>query len=95
MDAHEEYLRRRRKALRIIAAVFAAVVLLVFGAIAASVAMPECSGADPRPIEEIYRIEAPTDTIAPDSTRRQRSGKKQPAPRPERSPLDEAVPSGN
>lgn len=94
MDAHEEYLRRRRKAWRLALAALAAV-LLILGGIVASVALPDCNGADSRPIEEIYRIEVPTDTIAPDSTRRPRSGKKQPAQRPARSPLDEAVPSGN
>lgn len=96
MDAHEEYLRRRRKALRIIAAIFAAV-LTVACAVTASIALPDCRGADPRPIEEIYRIEAPTDTIAADSTHSRRSDKKQqkeqPAQGPVRSPLDEAVPS--
>lgn len=95
MDAHEEYLRRRRKALRIIAAVFGAI-LIVACAVTASIALPDCRGADSRPIEEIYRIETPTDTIAADSTHSlsgKTQQKEQPAPGPVRSPLDEAVPS--
>lgn len=95
MDAHEEYLRRRRKALRIIAAVFGAI-LIVACAVTASIALPDCRGADPRPIEEIYRIETPTDTIAADSTHSlsgKTQQKEQPAQGPVRSPLDEAVPS--